>query len=113
MPPTGNVFTCDAGTRVRGALCFANIEEVFRSFDLRKLIERNQGRQHSLLSEYINPQMAGVLKTERTAHKTYRTRDQAKADVFDYIELFYNPRRRHSTLGYLSPMEFERQAELA
>ena len=52
------------------------------------------------------------LKTERTAAKTYRTRDQAKADVFDYIERFYNLRRRHSTLGYLSPMEFERQAEL-
>lgn len=53
------------------------------------------------------------LKTERTARTTYRTRDQAKADVFDYIERFYNPRRRHSTLGYLSPMEFERQAERA
>ena len=53
------------------------------------------------------------LKTERTARKTYRTRDQAKADVFDYIERFYNPRRRHSTIGYLSPMEFERQAQLA
>ena len=51
------------------------------------------------------------LKTERTARTTYRTRDQAKADVFDYIERFYNPRRRHSTLGYLSPMEFERQAK--
>ena len=53
------------------------------------------------------------LKTERTARTTYRTRNQAKADVFDYIERFYNPRRRHSTLGYLSPMEFERKAELA
>ena len=53
------------------------------------------------------------LKTERTAAKTYRTRAQAKADVFDYIERFYNPKRRHSTLGYLSPMEFEMQAELA
>jgi putative transposase len=50
------------------------------------------------------------LKTERTAGKTYRTRDQAKADVFDYIERFYNPQRRHSTLGYLSPVEFEKQA---
>ena len=50
------------------------------------------------------------LKTERTARTLYHTRDQAKADVFDYIERFYNPRRRHSTLGYLSPMEFERQA---
>ena len=43
------------------------------------------------------------LKTERTARKTYRTRDEAKADVFDYIECFYNPKRRHSTIGYLSP----------
>jgi putative transposase len=48
------------------------------------------------------------LKTERTARKVYRTRDNARADVFDYIERFYNPRRRHSTIGYLSPMEFER-----
>ncbi|MBC7102707.1 MAG: IS3 family transposase, partial [Parvibaculum sp.] len=36
-----------------------------------------------------------------------------KADVFDYIERFYNPRRRHSTLGYLSPMEFEKKMLLA
>jgi putative transposase len=40
------------------------------------------------------------LKTERTARKTYRTRDAAKADVFDYIERFYNVKRRHSTIGY-------------
>jgi putative transposase len=53
------------------------------------------------------------LKTERTARKTYRTRDEAKADVFDYIERFYNPKRRHSTLGYLSPVEFEMNAKLA
>ncbi len=49
------------------------------------------------------------LKTERTARKTYRTRDQAKAGVFDYIERFYNLTRRHSTLGYLSPMDFEKK----
>jgi putative transposase len=53
------------------------------------------------------------LKTERIARRTYRTRDQARADVFDYIERFYNAARRHSTLGYLSPVEFERQAALA
>lgn len=47
------------------------------------------------------------LKTERTTRKVYRTRDDAKADVFDYIERFYNPKRRHSTMGYISPMEFE------
>ena len=53
------------------------------------------------------------LKTERTARKVYRSRDDAKADVFDYIERLYNLKRRHSTIGYLSPMEFERQAGLA
>ena len=53
------------------------------------------------------------LKTERTARKVYRTRDEARADVFDYIERFYNPRRRHSKLGHLSPMEFEARAKLA
>lgn len=53
------------------------------------------------------------LKTERIARKTYRTRNQAKAEVFDYIERFYNPTRRHSTLGYLSPIDFERQANVS
>jgi putative transposase len=53
------------------------------------------------------------LKTERTARRMYRTRDEARADVFDYIERFYNPKRRHSRIGYMSPMEFERQAGLA
>jgi putative transposase len=52
------------------------------------------------------------MKTERTASKTYRTRDEARADVFDYIERFYNPVRRHSTLGYLSPVDYERRRQL-
>ncbi len=52
------------------------------------------------------------LKTERTARKVYRTRNDARADVFDYIERFYNPRRRHSTLGYLSPNDFETKVGL-
>lgn len=51
------------------------------------------------------------LKTERSARKVYRTRGQARSDVFDYIECFYNPARRHSTLGYLSPVQFEQAQE--
>src|SRR6266852_6404829 len=53
------------------------------------------------------------LKTERTTRRMYRTRDEARADVFDYIERFYNTKRRHSKIGYMSPMEFESQAGLA
>jgi putative transposase len=43
------------------------------------------------------------LKTERIGRKLYRSRDEARADVFDYIERFYNPVRTHSTIGYVSP----------
>jgi len=53
------------------------------------------------------------MKTERIQRRMYRTREEARADVFDYIERFYNPRRRHSILGYLSPMDYEKQAMLA
>ncbi len=53
------------------------------------------------------------LKTERIGKKAYRTRDDARADVFDYIERFYNTVRRHSTIGYVSPVEFERKVGLA
>jgi putative transposase len=47
------------------------------------------------------------LKTERTIRSRYRTRNQARADVFDYVERFYKVRRRNSIIGYVSPAEFE------
>jgi putative transposase len=51
----------------------------------------------------------GSLKSERTDNKIYLTREQAKSDVIDYIEMFYNSERLHSTLGYLSPMQYEKE----
>lgn len=53
------------------------------------------------------------LKIERTNRKTYRSRDKARADVFDYIERFYNTHRWHSAIGYVSPAEFEKRVGLA
>lgn len=49
----------------------------------------------------------GTLKSERVYHLVYHTRDEAKTDVFFYIESFYNRRRRHSALDYLSPEAYE------
>jgi putative transposase len=49
------------------------------------------------------------LETELLDRTTFRTRDEARLTVFDYIEAFYNPQRRHSALGYLSPADFERR----
>ena len=51
----------------------------------------------------------GLLKRERVNRVRYRTRDEAKADVFDYIEVFYNRKRRHGYLGNISPAAFEKQ----
>ncbi|TWT48971.1 hypothetical protein Pla111_07490 [Botrimarina hoheduenensis] len=47
------------------------------------------------------------LKHEWTNHRAYATLDDARLSVFRYIEAFYNPRRRHQTLGYKSPDQFE------
>jgi len=48
-----------------------------------------------------------TLKTELTHHKIYQTHEEARRDIFEYIEVFYNRQRLHSSLGYKSPMEFE------
>ena len=50
-----------------------------------------------------------LLKRERIRRRTYKTRAEARQDVFDYIEMFYNPKRKHVRNGMLSPVDFERQ----
>ena len=50
-----------------------------------------------------------LLKRERIKRKTYSTREDARSDVFDYIEMFYNVRRRHGFNNQLSPIEYEKQ----
>jgi len=50
-----------------------------------------------------------LLKRERTRRQIYLTRDDARADVFNYIEMFYNPKRCHSTTAGLSPAQFEQR----
>ncbi len=49
----------------------------------------------------------GTLKGECIYHKHYRSRIEAKSDIIDYIEMFYNSKRLHSYLGYVSPRQFE------
>ena len=52
----------------------------------------------------------GVLKRERVIRVRYRNREEARADLFEYIEVFYNRKRRHGYLGNISPADFERQS---
>lgn len=55
----------------------------------------------------------GTLKREEVFHERYQTREQARRSVFDFIEVRYNRKRRHSTLGYLSPVKFEELTKVA
>ena len=55
----------------------------------------------------VSESFFGSLKQELTYHETYATRDEARRAIFEYIEVFYNRQRLHSTLGYMSPMTFE------
>lgn len=48
-----------------------------------------------------------LLKRERIKRKIYSTRDEARSDVFDYIEMFYNSKRKHGSNNLLSPVEYE------
>lgn len=50
------------------------------------------------------------MKRERCRRTKYKTREEAKVDIFDYIEQFYNHKRTHAYLGYLTPVEYENQA---
>jgi putative transposase len=55
----------------------------------------------------------GTLKRELVYHRQYTTRSEATQDIFEYIEVFYNRQRRHSTLGYHSPAEYEARVAIA
>ena len=84
--------------------------------------------QHLLTTHGLTPSMSrrgncwdnacvesffGTLKRELVYHRHYRTRNEAIQDIFEYIEVFYNRLRRHSTLGYYSPAEFEARTAVA
>lgn len=53
-----------------------------------------------------------LLKRDRIRRRVYRSRDEARQDVFDYIEMFYNPKCKHVRNGMLSPVEFEKQQKI-
>nr|WP_213041952.1 IS3 family transposase [Nitrospira defluvii] len=55
----------------------------------------------------------GTLTRELVSQRRYVTREEARQDIFEYIEVFYNRHRRHSTLGYHSPAEYEARAAVA
>ena len=87
----------------------------YASADYRKVMQ-SAGFRASMSRKadcYDNAPMESffhTLKTELVHHRQYATREEAKRDIFTYIEGFYNRTRRHSAIGYISPIEMELKA---
>ena len=69
--------------------------------------------QGECLDHAVAERFFGSLKREWTSHCRYATRQEARDDIIAYIEMFYNSRRKHSYLGYLSPNEYEKMQPIA
>src|SRR3990167_6953755 len=84
--------------------------ETYRSALARSGITPSMSRKGDCWDNAPMESFFHTLKTERVHHRIYATRAEARRDLFGYIEGFYNSRRLHSALGYISPAEMERRA---
>ena len=81
----------------------------WQSFLQTHNLEASMSRRGNCYDNAVAESFFQLLKRERIRRKTYSTRKQARADVFDYIEFFCNPKRKHGNNGLLSPINFETQ----
>lgn len=100
--------------QVRGLILHSDQGSTYNAGAYQQLLQTHQlqcsmSRKGECLDNAVAESFFGTLKTELTNHEDYHTHPHAKQSLFEYIEVFYNRQRRHSTLGYLSPAEFERR----
>ena len=86
----------------------------YTSDDFRDVLEKHDiecsmSARGSCYDNAVVESFFSLLKRERVRGQTYTTREEAKADIFDYIECFYNRKRSHTYLNYLSPVQYENQ----
>ena len=81
----------------------------WRKFVSDNNLELSMSRRGNCHDNAVAESFFSLLKTERIKRKIYKTRSEAKAEIFNYIELFYNPSRRHGNNDGVSPIEFEKQ----
>ena len=104
-PKPGIIFHSDRGVQ-------------FCSNDFRVLLEMNgfkqsMSRKGNCYDNAVAESFFHSLKTELIFFENYATRASARSSIFDYVEIFYNRERRHSTIGYLTPVAFESLAKVA
>jgi len=97
---------------VKHVIVHSDQGSTYASSDYQKLLNQHSlrcsmSRKGECLDNAVAESFFGTLKTELVDDEDYKTKDEARVSLFHYIETFYNRRRRHSFLGYLSPVEFE------
>ena len=101
------------GRRGPPAILHSDQGTTYSAADYRKLlagyprIQQSMSRKGDCWDNAPMESFFHTLKTELVMHCDYKTRDQARASLFDYMEVFYNRQRRHSTLNYETPLAFE------
>ena len=89
---------------------FTNMD--WASFLKHHNLEHSMSRRGNYHDNAVAESFFNLLQRERIRRRTYKTRADTKQDVFDYIEMFYNPKRKHVRNGNLSPVEFKRQQDM-
>ena len=98
-PAPGLIFHSDRGSQY----CSNDFQKMLKTHEMVSSMSRKGNCWDNSVAESF----FGSMKTERTYFSNYMTREEAKRDTVDYIEMFYNSNRRHSYLGYVSPKDFE------
>ncbi len=102
-PEPNLVFHSDRGSQY--------CSKAFQQLLKKNQIKSSMSRKGDCWDNSVAESFFASLKNERVYDSTYLTRDEARSDIIDYIEMFYNNYRRHSFLGYLCPVEFEKQMQ--
>ena len=103
-PPAGLLHHSDRGSQYASA----EYQAVLQAGEMVASMSRTGNCYDNAVMESF----FGTLKCELIHDRRYRTRAQARQDIFEYIEVFYNRQRRHSSLGYLSPVTYEELCQL-
>jgi transposase InsO family protein len=81
--------------------------DAYQGLLARHGLQASMSRRGNCYDNAVTESFFGTLKTELVHHERYATHAAARQSLFEYIEVFYNRQRRHSSLGYVSPLEYE------
>jgi transposase InsO family protein len=102
----------------KGLICHTDRGSQYAGHDFKAILAQNEfvgsmSRKGDCWDNAVAESFFHTLKVELVHRNKFRTRDEAKRKIFEYVEMYYNRRRAHSTIGNLSPFEYESQAILS